>query len=395
MKSSAFTIIRVWKAALLLIWLPVFLISASLPALASEGHGNFRLPPFDAYYEGRASIVDSGDFAARHGIYNILWVEMLEKSKRSSEIFIRARAQNFEGDSFVKQYNAMPEANGASFTEAYFRKISGVNEFKFGLFHAEPTDSRLMDVRDFINGLDPLNPVVQKKGQGNMLLARRFKGVRAYFDYNFDVDYPNSLKILGAKKGGVELFYAFNDARKIAYADYEKAVNEKLSAHANYRRTEFSLLNPIYQASAGLVYRPEKSGWFEKGGFKREFSLDYVSNRTDNGFFLMRRNIADIMAAGVLFPYQKAFYAASVAFKSDRRWISEAFVKYYAAAAPMFGTLETGGTDIAGMAAVYPGVKAKFDDFSAEMSFLRILRNDGSGTFQGRLQTRISVSYPF
>lgn len=371
---------------------------SAAPAVARGGAGSLAAsaPSITAYYEGRASAADTGDSVTRHGVFNILWFDLLKRSASSAEIFLRGKALNFEGDTFIKQYNSLPEPNGLSLNEAYFEKKAAGGRFKFGLFHFEKCGPRLFDARDFVNGFDPVNPQALRKGQGNVMCAREFaNGATAFFDYMFDVDYPNSLKIAGASFGGLEVLYAANESRKTAYADYEKAVNPKLGAHANYRRTEFSLLSPYHQVSAGLTFRPDALRPPGDGRFRKELSFDIMSNSSDDGYFIVRRNIADIMAAGVLFPYQKAVYAAGLSLVKDRGRLSEAFVKYYAAASPLFDAASSGGAEIPAMAAFYPGIRARFEDFSLEASFLRVLKNDGSGAFQGKSQARVSLIYPF
>ncbi|HOD42160.1 MAG TPA: hypothetical protein PKL57_16490, partial [Candidatus Wallbacteria bacterium] len=100
-----------------------------------EASGEIILAPLNsgfklsAAYEGRFNIIDPGDSTGRHAIFNILWLDLKKIETGEINIFAKARALGFEGDSSVKSHNAMNDLEALTFNEAYINKASEKYEF--------------------------------------------------------------------------------------------------------------------------------------------------------------------------------------------------------------------------------------------------------------------------
>ncbi|HNY11391.1 MAG TPA: hypothetical protein PKK26_07380, partial [Candidatus Wallbacteria bacterium] len=354
----------------------------------------------DLTYEGRFSLIDIGDGAGRQGISNTLWVD-LSKLDTSAAIVMRGRVQNFEGDSYTKQYNAMSETGQFNLNEAYIQKINPASAIKFGLFHFEPLEPRFLDLRNFNYGFDPVNRPKDKKGQGNFSYARFFKGGDAeiFTDYQFDVDYSNSMKIYGGKYKQIRLFHAFNDSRNITIADIEKSADDKIKLAFGARSNGFKYLEPIDQMSisAGFDLAKILKGEAGLAAKKRElaYSLEYLANKTSNNYFLLARNLADTSASGILFPYQKSVMAHQLTMKFKNILNTGVTLRHYCALTPLFTKADGLSEDIAQMQIVMAIFSSSYRGLEFETSFLKGYKNDNSNMLTERVNFRTLVRYPF
>lgn len=382
-------------------------------------------------YEGRFSLVDIGDSAGRHGIYNILWTDF-NTSDGGNNIFLRLKTQNFEGDSYIKQFNGMNEQNTTIFTDAYLQRAEKNFKIKFGLFHIAPAgpNERAVELRDFTYGFDPMNEPYAKKGQGNFEFSRFINNisndsVEVFANYKFDVDYSNSLKILGAKYKGMTFLNAFNDQKTISYADLCREIASGVALTLTGRVNKFKYLDAINQYSGGInvkiakllkyqsvheslpvsnIALNKKAATNEVGlinhklNFLRhepEIGIEILENRTTNNYYLLKRNIVDILDASVIFPYQKNIIAAKFNFLFKDPTNSAFELKYYDSLTPQYKKSDGLEADIAKMKVINAKVNSFYRKLNFETSFMKVLNNDGSNMINEKSNFRIKVLYPF
>jgi len=377
----------------------IYALANNAPAFAAEHKINETVRA-SLTYEGRASLIDIGDGAGRQGISNTLWAD-ISKRDSSAEIFMRGRVQNFEGDSYTKQYNAIPENTQFALNEAYIRKAAPASALQFGLFHFEPLEQRFLDLRNFNYGFDPMNRPKDKKGQGNFLYERFLKsaGAELFANYQFGVDYSNSMKIIGGKYKQIRLFHAFSDSRRVTCADVEKQAGDKMTLAFSLRNNGFKYLDPIDQMSAAAKLDLAKilKGGAALAAKKSELSYnaEFLVNRTANNYFLLARNLSDTAASGVLFPYQKSVAAHGITMRFKNILNTGVAIRHYCALTPLFTKADGLREEMPQMQIILAVFTSSYRGLDFETSFLKGYKNDNSNMLTERTNFRTLVRYPF
>lgn len=388
---------------LFILHLTLCVVTAILTSVSRlEASGEINLAPVNSgmnlssAYEGRFNIIDPGDSTGRHAIFNILWLELKKNETGEINVFAKAKALGFEGDSLVKQHNAMNELEALTFNEAYINKSSAEYEFDFGMFHKKfGNESRydLFDLGDLTYGFDAMNRIDEKKAKGNVFYKKNIKkGVRAFCNYQFNVDYSSSLKTVGFDYKNFTFFKAFDSLRDYFVADYKSREVKKAVYSASYRNNKFNYLAPFTQYKLGACLNLNSSLMNQK---ITRLSLELLSNGTSNGYFHLKRNAADLMAANVIFFYQKYVGAFKIESKLSDRFKTSLSLESYFSIKPAFG-FEDGLSSEPGRVKIYKmAAESHYKKTTVETAILKTSGNDGSYLLNEKLNFRIRVLYPF
>lgn len=378
----------------------VHLCAAVFPAFAADEARPFKFPSltkFGAVYEGRFNIIDPGDSTGRHAIFNILWLDLEKLDTSGVSVFARAKAVGFEGDSFVKQHSGINELDALTVNEAYIKRCSKKYEFDFGMFHRQkdnPGTPPLFDLSELSYGFDPMNPVAEKKAKGNLYYGRDIScGACAFINYRFDVDYSSSLKSYGLKYGGITVERSFNDMRDYLVADYAGVESREVNFTASYRNNRFRYLSPFSQYRAGAVFRPARNA-----SSKLKFTsvtAELLFNSTPDGYYMLKRNAADLISASVLFFYQKYAGALKIESSLADRFRTKLSLESYFAIKPQFGTADGLTEDIGRVRTYKLSAVSHYSKAAVETAVLKTTGGDGSYLLEEKLNFRLRVLYPF
>ncbi|OQA79865.1 MAG: hypothetical protein BWY32_01406 [bacterium ADurb.Bin243] len=386
-------ILNLILCAALSILMSVSRLEASGEIILAPLNSGFKL---SAAYEGRFNIIDPGDSTGRHAIFNILWLDLKKIETGEINIFAKARALGFEGDSSVKSHNAMNDLEALTFNEAYINKASEKYEFDFGMFHKKfVMDNRgeLFDLSDLTYGFDVMNRIEDKKARGSVFYKKNIrKGIRAFFNYQFNVDYSSSLKTAGFNYKKLTFFKAFDSFRDYFVADYRSDETRKVNYSASYRNNKFNYLGPFDQYKLGADLNLNASIMKRK---ITRLSLEFLSNSTSNGYFHLKRNAADLMAANVIFFYQKHIGALKIESELNDRFKTSLTLESYFSITPGFG-VEDGLAAGPGRVKMYKmAALSHYKNTTVETAILKTSGNDGSYLLKENLNFRVRVLYPF
>jgi len=362
-----------------------------------EASGEIILAPLNsgfklsAAYEGRFNIIDPGDSTGRHAIFNILWLDLKKIETGEINIFAKARALGFEGDSSVKSHNAMNDLEALTFNEAYINKAS--EKYEFDKKFVMDNRGELFDLSDLTYGFDVMNRIEDKKARGSVFYKKNIrKGIRAFFNYQFNVDYSSSLKTAGFNYKKLTFFKAFDSFRDYFVADYRSDETRKVNYSASYRNNKFNYLGPFDQYKLGADLNLNASIMKRK---ITRLSLEFLSNSTSNGYFHLKRNAADLMAANVIFFYQKHIGALKIESELNDRFKTSLTLESYFSITPGFG-VEDGLAAGPGRVKMYKmAALSHYKNTTVETAILKTSGNDGSYLLKENLNFRVRVLYPF
>ncbi len=347
-------------------------------------------------YEGRFNIIDPGDSTGRHAIFNILWIDIDRKDTSDVDIALKAKAYSFEGDSYLKSHNGINELEALTLNEAYIKKSGARYDFNFGMFHDRSDKSgydKLFDLKDIVYGFDIMNPVFDKKARGNLYYSRNInKKASAFLNYQFSADYSNSLKTYGFNYGDLYIASAFNSRRDFIIVDYNQSKAKTLNYKAGYRRNGFNYLSPFIQYRAGADINLNK----KVAGCKlNKLSLELLSNSTENGYFHLKRNAADLIDGNIIFFYQKHIGAFRIESLLNDRFKTLLSVESYFAITPQF-TRANGLSEEIGRIRTYKiSALSHYKKAAVETVLLKTDNDDGSYLLTEKLNLRLRVLYPF
>ncbi|OGM01047.1 MAG: hypothetical protein A2008_07675 [Candidatus Wallbacteria bacterium GWC2_49_35] len=366
---------------------------ASQEASLIKGPAGLNL---SAIYEGRFNIVDPGDSTGRHAIFNIVWLDVNKIDTGGVNIFARAKALGFEGDSYVKQHSGINELEALTVNEAYINRSSKNYDFNFGMFHDRVNAARpepLFDIKDVTYGFDLMNPIRDKKAKGNFYYRKNLKEkYGAFVNYQFNVDYASSLKSYGADYAGFSIRRAFNDMRDYLIIDYAGAESREVSFRAGYRNNKFNFLSPFVQFRSGAAV---KIGRSIAGCKITRLTAELLSNSTSDGYYLLKRNAADLISGNVIFFYQKYVGALKIESLLNDRFNTSLSLESYFAIKPQFGR-EDGLTEDIGKLRTYKmAARSHYGKATVETAILSTSNDDGSYLLTEKLNLRLRVLYPF
>lgn len=370
-----------------------FPVYASVEAALIKGPAGLNL---SALYEGRFNIVDPGDSTGRHAIFNILWLDMNKIDTGGVNIFARAKALGFEGDSYVKQHSGINELDALTVNEAYINTTSKNYDFNFGMFHQRVNAGRsdpLFDLKEVTYGFDLMNPIRDKKAKGNFYYRKNLKEkYGAFVNYQFNVDYASSLKSYGADYAGFSITRAFNDMRDYLIIDYAGAESREIVFSGGYRNNKFNFLSPFVQVRAGAAVKIDRSF----AGCKiTRLTAELLSNSTSDGYYLLKRNAADLISGNVIFFYQKYVGALKIESLLNDRFDTSLSLESYFAIKPQFGR-EDGLTEDIGKVRTYKmAARSHYGKATVETAILNTSNDDGSYLLTEKLNLRLRVLYPF
>ncbi|HOD42161.1 MAG TPA: hypothetical protein PKL57_16495, partial [Candidatus Wallbacteria bacterium] len=251
----------------------------------------------------------------------------------------------------------------------------------------------LFDLSDLTYGFDVMNRIEDKKARGSVFYKKNIrKGIRAFFNYQFNVDYSSSLKTAGFNYKKLTFFKAFDSFRDYFVADYRSDETRKVNYSASYRNNKFNYLGPFDQYKLGADLNLNASIMKRK---ITRLSLEFLSNSTSNGYFHLKRNAADLMAANVIFFYQKHIGALKIESELNDRFKTSLTLESYFSITPGFG-VEDGLAAGPGRVKMYKmAALSHYKNTTVETAILKTSGNDGSYLLKENLNFRVRVLYPF
>ncbi len=347
-------------------------------------------------YEGRFNIIDPGDSTGRHAIFNILWIDIDKKDTSGVDIAMKAKVYSFEGDSYLKRHNGINELEALTLNEAYIKRSGANYDFNFGMFHDRRDKSghdKLFDLKDIVYGFDIMNPVFDKKAKGGLYYSRTVtKKAAAFLNYQFSADYSNSLKTYGFNYGDLYAAGAFNSRRDFIIVDYNQSSAKTVNYKAGYRRSGFNYLSPFVACRAGADINLNK---IAAGCKLNKISLELLSNSTANGYFLLKRNAADLIDGNVIFFYQKYIGAFKIESQLNDRFKTALSAESYFAITPQFTRADGLSEEIGRIRTYKISALSHYKKAAVETVLLKTDNDDGSYLLTEKFNFRLRVLYPF
>ncbi len=349
-------------------------------------------------YEGRFNIVDPGDSSGRHGIFNILWIDASKKDTDGVEIVLKAKAFGFEGDSSIKRYNGIDELEAVILNEAYLNKTGPCYDLKFGSFHNRIFSGGykpLFDLTDPVYSFDIMNDKTDKKAKGGLYYSRAVdKSTAAFVNYQFNVDYANSLKTFGINYGDFCVMRTFDLRKDYFIIDYDGHEKGAVNYKASYRKNMFNYLSPVTQFRAGGDFKIKTK--FGRSRFEIDgLGLEFLANNTSNGYYHLKRNAVDLISGNVNFFYQKYIAALKLDSKFYDRFNSSLKLEGYFSLKPQFGLKDGLNEDINSMSVYKISSLSHYKKTAVEAAVSKIVNNDGSFLLNEKFNFRLRVLYPF
>jgi hypothetical protein len=174
--------------------------------------------------------------------------------------------------------------------------------------------------------------------------------------------------------------------------DYAGSESREVGFRAGYRNNKFNFLSPFVQFRSGAAV---KIGRSIAGCKITRLTAELLSNSTSDGYYLLKRNAADLISGNVIFFYQKYVGALKIESLLNDRFNTSLSLESYFAIKPQFGR-EDGLTEDIGKLRTYKmAARSHFGKATVETAILNTSNDDGSYLLTEKLNLRLRVLYPF